>query len=101
MSKQSKLCDSCGEENIGTAEFCTNCGTPFLSEGEVSSTEDLDKSYREWVMSVPYILAACLFLILIDLMTGSGINWSYWAVVPLFLFAIVAPYFSFKMGQRV
>ncbi|MCY3414651.1 MAG: hypothetical protein INQ03_23580 [Candidatus Heimdallarchaeota archaeon] len=77
-----------------------SCGTTlFVDEMKNESiSKNQKKEYTDWKKSVPYLVAVILFLTFIDLMSSGGsINWSYWATVPIFLFAIVAPYFSFKM----
>ena len=56
------------------------------------------REYRNWKKSVPYTVSVCVFLLFIDLSTGGGINWSYWAVIPIFLFAILAPFLSYKIN---
>jgi len=108
MSKASKSCISCEQDNLSEADFCTNCGTSFPLMGEESTTasnkpmptkDERDASYRDWVMSLPYLIAACLLLIFIDYITGYGLTWFYWGVVPILLFAIVAPFFSYRLER--
>jgi hypothetical protein len=93
-------------DNDSDAEFCINCGTAF-SHNSINKTpakkrmtdeEKQEKSYKEWKRSVPYTTAVCVFLLILDVMTGGGIQWAWWPVIPIVLFAIIAPYFSYKMG---
>lgn len=107
MSKSSIVCPSCNTDNEVDAEFCTNCGTTLngvdaasKTSESISSREQRLESYREWLRSVPFILAACIFLLAIDQLTSPGITWAYWPVVPLILFALIAPYFSYKLELR-
>ena len=104
MNKSSIICKSCKRDNEPTSEFCIDCGATLVSiENQGTDIESVDKQkmkldYRNWKMSVPYILSVCIFLVFIDLITGgSAFDWSYWAVVPILLFAVLAPYLSFKM----
>jgi len=101
MAKSSVVCESCGEDNPPGSEFCIKCGSKMAEESisdKKSSDEKNEKEYRNWKKSVPYTASACIFLLFIDLFTGGGINWSYWAIIPIFLFAILAPYLSYKMN---
>jgi uncharacterized membrane protein YvbJ len=106
MTKSSILCSSCGVDNDPDAEFCINCGTAYGNKTgiekpikkKMTDKEKQEKSYQEWKRSVPYTAAVCVFLLIIDYMTGSGIQWAWWPVIPIILFAIIAPYFSYKMG---
>jgi len=101
MTKSSLICDSCGEDNQPNSDYCIKCGANLVNQGVQSEKTYEEKNleeYRNWKKSVPYTLSACIFLIFIDLTTGSGLNWSYWAVLPIFLFAILAPFLSYKMS---
>ena len=101
MAKSSITCDACGEDNPPESEFCIKCGTK-MTDNEITDNKSFDMKkaleYRNWKKSVPYTAAVCIFLLFLDIITGSGINWSYWAVVPIFLFAILAPYVSYKIS---
>ena len=105
MSKATKVCPSCSANNEPSSEFCIDCGSNIkgLSENSNQMTEREKelKEYRNWKKSVPYTLGASIFLIFIDSVTGGGpFDWSHWAVVPIIIFTIIAPYFSFKMGNE-
>lgn len=103
MTKQTVICPSCENDNEPETEFCTNCGLQLSKannkEENLSPKNKAQKEYRNWLASLPYIFATMIFLIFLDLVTsGWRIRWSYWAVVPLLLFAVIAPYFSYKLN---
>lgn len=105
MSKSSIPCPSCNTENDPNAEFCINCGINLRNAGvivdkpesEMTEDEKFEQDYKNWRRSVPYTVAAAVFLLFLDFITSPQLEWSYWAVVPILLFAVLAPYFSFKM----
>lgn len=101
MSKASVSCPSCSAENDPDAEFCIECGSKLMetksTNSELTDDEKWQKEYRDWKRSVPFTTAAAVFLYFIDLITSPGIQWAHWPAVPIILFAVIAPYFSFKM----
>ena len=109
MSNNRIVCPSCSTDNKGSSEFCINCGIALENNIEVdekpttkakmSDEERQMKEYRDWKKSVPYTVSAAIFITFIDLVTGGGnaFEWSYWATVPLILFAVLAPAVSYKM----
>ncbi|MCY3413343.1 MAG: zinc-ribbon domain-containing protein [Candidatus Heimdallarchaeota archaeon] len=100
MTKQTIICSSCSTENDPTAEFCIHCGNTLTkTESPISiDLAKIQKGYLGWKMSVPYTFSVILLLTIIDFIISGNLEWSYWATIPIFLFAILAPYFSFKMG---
>lgn len=110
MSDELIVCPSCSTENKPSSEFCVNCGTAFTNDtkkdGTNSSKEAISyeeaqlKEFRGWKKSVPFTVSAAIFITFIDLVTGGGaFDWSYWASVPIILFAVIAPYFSYKFSK--
>ena len=104
MNKNSIICKSCGADNLPSSEFCIECGAEIGNNLETEVTqpektmEKRRKEYNDWKRSVPFTISAIIFITFIDFITGgSAFGWSYWATVPILLFAILAPYFSFKM----
>jgi uncharacterized membrane protein YvbJ len=109
MSKSTIVCKSCGTDNEANSEFCIDCGTGLNEIKEVDNDNDAGlseqekrrKEYNGWKMSVPYTIGAAIFVTFIDGMTGGGFfDWSYWASVPIILFAVIAPYFSYRMVKE-
>ncbi|MHA2168856.1 MAG: zinc-ribbon domain-containing protein [Candidatus Kariarchaeaceae archaeon] len=106
MSKQSSVCSACGEDNAPDSTFCLNCGakmaintvtTPDTTERE----ESMDEKRKKQLQSIPGLVAVIIFLFFIDFV-GDGnqsIEWAYWPAVPIFLFAIVVPYLSLRIGE--
>ena len=105
MSNDYIVCPSCNTENKPQSEFCINCGISLDkndvgTEVKLTDEEKRVKDFRDWKRSVPYTISAAIFIIFIDLVTGgTAFDWSYWAVVPILLFAVLSPYLSFKMGS--
>ena len=101
MSKESLTCSSCGEDNLPNSEFCMNCGVTLKnakSKINPNSEDNREDEFIKWKRSVPFTVSAAVFLLFIDLISGNGIDWAYWAVIPILLFAVIAPYFSYKMS---
>ncbi len=105
MNKASIICKSCNADNIPNSEYCIECGTTLNSNNtkmasDNSENEKFMSQYRNWKRSVPYTISAVIFITLIDLFTSGGtLQWSYWASVPIILFAVISPYFSYKFGE--
>lgn len=102
------VCPSCSTENKPSSEFCVNCGTAFTNETKNNETETSKLSYeekqlkefRDWKKSVPFTVSTAIFITFIDYITGgTAFDWSYWASVPIILFSVIAPYFSFKISK--
>ena len=74
----------------------------MLNNSKLSDAEKRRKEYEGWKMSVPYTIGAALFVTFIDGVTGgySFFDWSYWASVPIILFAVIPPYFSYKLVDK-
>ena len=104
MSKSSIVCQSCGTDNEANSEFCIDCGSTLNGNDvkrnvKLTDAERRLKEYNGWKMSVPYTIGAALFVTFIDGVTGgnSFFDWSYWASIPILIFAVIAPYFSYRM----
>ncbi len=107
MSKSSIICPSCGTDNEAKSEFCIDCGstlneTNTNTKARLSDAERRLKEYNGWKMSVPYTIGAAVFVTIVDGMTGgsSFFDWSYWASIPILIFAVIAPYFSYKLVDK-
>ena len=107
MNKASIVCPSCETNNNANSEFCIDCGTNLSAINNINSKpstlndkEKQLKEYQNWKKSLPYTVSAAIFLIFIDWVTGgTPFDWSHWAVVPIILFAVIAPYFSYKLSR--
>ena len=100
MTKASIVCPSCSTDNDRTSEFCINCGTSLPQSSPQMQTEEEKRAreYQNWKKSAPYTAGAAIFLMFIDWMTGgTAWDWSLWAVVPILIFAVIAPFISFKL----
>ncbi len=107
MAKSSITCTACGEENDPTSTFCLNCGAS-LSQGEEvkkvakvdEEEEDIDTKILRQKQSLPFLVAVCVFLVFIDFIDDSAINWAYWPVIPIILFGMLAPYYALKIEKQ-
>ena len=106
MSEDLLICPSCSTENKPSSEFCINCGIAIENDNNTTGSTKLSyeekqwREFRDWKKSVPYTVSAAIFVTFIDYITGgSAFDWSYWASVPIILFAVISPYLSFKFSK--
>jgi hypothetical protein len=109
MSKSSITCSACGEDNAPASTFCLNCGASLSEPDEakiISSTSNkkttvsIDKKILKQKQSIPYLVAVCVLLLFIDLIGDRSVDWAYYPIAPIVLFAILAPYFALRMEKQ-
>lgn len=103
MSKPSVICEACGENNEPNSEFCIGCGakvTTLFQKSTDTTSSDTEEKYKKarekYFKELPTLFAVIIFLVFIDYIDNSSIDWAFYPVVPIFLFAIAAPYFNFR-----
>ncbi len=103
MSKSSVVCEACGKNNVPNSEFCIGCGSKLPMSSVVSKVDTMDEKEKKYLLerekyfkSVPVLFAVIIFLVFIDWVDNRSIDWAFYPAVPIFLFAIAAPYFNFR-----
>ncbi|MEL0164351.1 MAG: hypothetical protein ACPHM3_04630 [Candidatus Kariarchaeum pelagius] len=97
-------CDQCNQPNLPSDKFCIECGALLKMKPNHHTTKNKTVPptiYKTWLFSLPFNISTCLFLLIIDLLTGDGIGWSLYAIIPISLFAIISPFISFQLTKKL